>query len=96
MIRLFGSIESSNLILRLIDNNKLELKVFLGIQFLPELIDQEAHPTKLLKTKDVILNKKENQKNIEMLINLALKHDETIRYISVGYMNVASYDTHYF
>lgn len=94
LLQLFGDLETSKHIVEIIEEKQFDLTVFLGIQFLPELIDQEAEPSKVLKTKDVILNKKENQKNLESLIVLAKSYSHIIKYISVGYMNLANYDTH--
>lgn len=82
------------LLLQIIRVEELPLKVFLRVQFRPELIDQEAPLEKILKTKDVIQNKKANQQKITDLVHIANAYQDVISHVSVGYLNIANFDDH--
>lgn len=94
MIRLIDDVNTSRQIVEVIVKHHINLEVFLGIKFSPELIDQEAPLEKIIKTKDVILNKRSNQQKVTELISLANQYEEIISYVSVGYLNISSFDYH--
>ena len=84
LIRLYDITAYTETLLKLIYQEKIPIKVLLGISFKGEVINQNTYNNEILKTKDIIFNKRENQLKVEKLIKLANEYESIISMVSVG------------
>ena len=96
LIRLYDSGENSETVLRIITENKLDIKVMLGIWLKAEL---SAHETCSWLTEPIAQNildenKVANQKEIEKGIQLANEYAETVVAVNVGNEALVEWNDH--
>ena len=91
-IRLYDPSEHALRTLEVIRKENLPLKVMLGMDLDGEVINYNVGWGEPLKTKDVIQNKKNNQKQLERLIELANEYKDIINYVSAGNENTSDWN----
>ena len=96
LIRLYDSGENSQMVLRVIDENNINVKVLLGIWLKAELSNHEGCPWLEVPIPDSILNqnKEINLLEIETGIMLANKFDDIIVSVNVGNEALVEWNDH--
>jgi len=96
LIRLYDSGENSETVLRIIKENKLDIKVMLGVWLKAELSAHETCGwlTKPISQEVLGKNKIENQKEIERGIQLANKYAESVIAVNVGNEALVEWNDH--
>lgn len=96
LIRLYDSGENSQMVLRVIEENNLNIKVLLGIWLKAELSNHEGCPWLEIPIPDSVLsqNKKVNLEEIETGIMLANRYDDIIVSVSVGNEALVEWNDH--
>ncbi|MDY0210844.1 MAG: hypothetical protein RBQ91_05525 [Acholeplasma sp.] len=84
MLRLYDVSEFALKVLEVIEEKQLPLKVMLGVSFKGEVINQNTSNGAILKTKDIIFNKRENQAKIEVLIDCSNRYESIVKQVCVG------------
>lgn len=91
-IRLYDPSEHAKRTLNVIKDNQLPIKVMLGMDLDGEVINYNVGWGEPLKTKDIIQNKKNNQKQLDALIELSNAYPDIINYVSAGNENTSSWN----
>ncbi|MCU4174431.1 glycosyl hydrolase family 17 protein [Carboxylicivirga sp. N1Y90] len=96
LIRLYDSGENSQSVLRIIQEEKLNIKVMLGIWLRAELSNHEscAWLSEPIPQEELDHNKKLNVKEIEMGINLANKYSGIVVAVNVGNEALVDWNDH--
>lgn len=96
LIRVYDCGENSNMVLQVIEENKLDMKVMLGIWLRAELSAHEtcAWLTEPISTEELSKNKKLNLKEIDEGIKLANKYKDIIVAINVGNESLVDWNDH--
>lgn len=96
LIRIYDSGENSQLILRVIEENKLNIKVMLGIWLQAELSNHETCSwlNEPIPAEELTQNKKLNLEEIERAIRLAQKYKEIVIAINVGNEALVDWNDH--
>ena len=96
LIRIYDSGENSEMILKVIQENNLDLKVMLGIWLQAELSNHEtcAWLTEPIPDEELAQNKELNLQEIERAILLSQKYPETIIAINVGNEALVDWNDH--
>ena len=96
LIRLYDSGENSQTVLRVIDENDINIKVLLGVWLKAEISNHEGCPWLDEPIPNEILqeNKKMNIEEIETAIQLAQKYEEIIVSVNVGNEALVEWNDH--
>ncbi|MBN2597903.1 MAG: hypothetical protein JXR82_14100 [Marinifilaceae bacterium] len=96
LIRLYDSGENSEAVLRIIEENKLDIKVMLGIWLKAELSAHETCEwlTEPIPAEVLAQNTIANQKEIQEGIRLAAKYSETVIAVNVGNEALVEWNDH--
>jgi exo-beta-1,3-glucanase (GH17 family) len=91
-IRMYDPGMHARLTLEVIKEHNLPIKVMQGMDLDGEVINNNVGWGEPLKTKDIIQNKKNNLKQLELLIELANQYPEIINYVSAGNENTSDWN----
>lgn len=91
-IRMYDPGMHARLTLEVIKEHNLPLKVMQGMDLDGEVINYNVGWGEPLKTKDIILNKKNNLKQLDALIELANQYPDIINYVSAGNENTSDWN----
>lgn len=96
LIRLYDSGENSQMVLRVIEENEINLKVMLGIWLSAEISNHEGCPwlNEPIPDEELQENKKKNIAEIEQGIELANKYHEIIVAVNVGNEALVDWNDH--